>query len=83
MAATSSRTHFLDSNGDLDSALLQIPAPQPTTKLELVAELDAAVTAMRKVPWTTLEELKGNPDVVARLDDAEDLLRSLRRALTS
>lgn len=27
--------------------------------------------------------LKGNPDVLARLDDAETLLRNLRRALTS
>lgn len=35
----------------------------------------------RKVPWTKLEELKGNPDVLARLDDAESLLRNLYRVL--
>lgn len=77
------KAHFLDEDGDLDAALLQVPTPEPKIKPELVAELDAAVSAMRKVPWTTLEELKGNPDVLARLDDAETLLRNLRRVLSS
>lgn len=77
------KAHFLSEDGDLDSALLQIPAPEHTTKPELVAGLDAAMAAMRQVPWTTLEELKGNQDVLARIDDAEALLRNLRKALDS
>ena len=77
------RAHFLDDDGDLDSAMLRVRAPEPEPQAELVTELDAAVAAMRKVPWTTLEELKGNPDVLARLDDAEALLRNLRRVLRS
>lgn len=77
------RAHFLDGDGDLDSAMLRVRVPEPEPQAELVTELDAAVAAMRKVPWTTLEELKGNPDVLARLDDAEALLRNLRRVLRS
>lgn len=77
------KAHFLDEDGDLDAALLQVPAPEPRPKPELVSELDAAVSALRKVPWTTLEELKGNAEVLARLDDAESLLKNLRRVLSS
>lgn len=63
--------------------MLHIPAAEVKPKAELVAELDAAMDAMKRVPWTTLEELKGNPDVIKRIDDAEALLKTLRKALSS
>lgn len=75
--------HFLTDDGDVDSAMLHIPAAEVKPKAELVAELDAAMDAMKRVPWTTLEELKGNPDVIKRIDDAEALLKTLRKALSS
>lgn len=75
--------HFLSDEGDIDSAILRIPATEKSLRPELVAELDAAMNAMRRVPWTTLEELKGNPDVMKRIDDAEVLLKTLRKALSS
>jgi ParB family transcriptional regulator, chromosome partitioning protein len=36
---------------------------------------------MKNVPWTVLQELKGDPNVLKRIDDAEALLQSLRKAL--
>jgi ParB family transcriptional regulator, chromosome partitioning protein len=77
------KAYFLEDDGDLDAAALQVQASTPRTKLELVAELDSAVDAMRKVPWTTLEELKGNAEVLNRLDDAEAMIKNLRRVLSS
>jgi ParB family chromosome partitioning protein len=44
--------------------------------------LGAAVEAMKGVPWTKLQELKGDEMVLKKLDEAEALLRSLRKALT-
>ena len=38
---------------------------------------------MKSVPWTTLQELKGDEVVLKKLDEAENLLRSLRKTLTS
>jgi ParB family chromosome partitioning protein len=38
---------------------------------------------MKSVPWTALQEMKGNADVLRELDDAEKLLQSLRKALTT
>jgi ParB family chromosome partitioning protein len=76
------KAHFLSDEGDIDSAMLRIPPPEKGTKTELVAELDAAMDAMRRLPWTTLEELKGNSDVLTRIDETEELLKTLRRALS-
>jgi len=77
------KSHFLSDDGDIESAILRIAVPDKRPSGELVVELDAAMEAMRRVPWTTLEELKGNAEVVQRIDDAAELLRTLRKALTS
>jgi ParB family chromosome partitioning protein len=34
------------------------------------------------VPWTTLQELKGDRELLAKIEDAEKLLRTLRSALS-
>lgn len=76
------RAHFLSSEGDLDSASLRLGPAEAKPKGGLAGELDAAVEAMRSVPWTALQELKGDPEILKRIDDAQALLRSLRGALT-
>ena len=54
---------------------------QPDRELTLIEA--EAVEAMKRVPWTTLAELKGDPDILKRIDDAEALLKSLRKTLSS
>jgi len=75
------KAHFLDDEGDIDSALLRV-APQARSTNSLVNELDVAIEAIRRTPWTVLEELKGDAQVIRRIDDAEALLKTLRRTLT-
>ena len=76
------RANFLNEDGDLETATLRL-SPQPSkAKAGLASDLEAAVEAMRKVPWTDLQELKGNRDILKRIEDAENLLKSLRSALT-
>ena len=77
------KDHFLRPKGDIESALLRV-APSATTKPDgLVGELAAIVTAMRSVPWTVLEELKGDGDILKKLDEAEATLKSLRTTLSN
>ena len=75
------KAHFLSDQGDLESAALRL-APSEK-KSGLVTELDAAIDAMKHVPWTALEGLKGRSDVLSRIEEAEVLLKNLRRALSS
>lgn len=77
------RAHFLDDAGDLDSASLRLgPAPEPKSRAGLAGDLEAAVEAMRKVPWTELQTLKGDTQLLGRIEEAEDLLKSLRSMLS-
>lgn len=76
------REHFLSDDGDLESAMLRL-APAKKAKRGLADELDSAVEAMKRVPWTTLAELKGDPDILKKIDNAEELLKSLRKTLSS
>jgi ParB family chromosome partitioning protein len=77
------RQHFLSEEGDLESAMLRLAPAAKKTKGGLAGELDAAVEAMKRVPWTALEELKGDPDILKKIEDAEALLKSLRKSLSS
>ncbi len=76
------RAQFLSDAGDLESAMLRVPAPEKKSKSGLPGDLEAAVEAMKNVPWTALQELKGDPDILKKIADAEELLSSLRKALS-
>jgi ParB family chromosome partitioning protein len=75
------RAQFLSDQGDIDSAMLRV-GPAKKRKSGLSGELDVAVEAMKSVPWTALQELKGDTEVLKKIDEAEALLRSLRKALS-
>jgi ParB family chromosome partitioning protein len=75
------RAHFLSDSGDIDSAQLRIRPVGKEIDDQPLSELGAALEAMKGVPWTTLQGLKGDPAVLKKLDEAESLLKSLRKAL--
>jgi ParB family transcriptional regulator, chromosome partitioning protein len=77
------RAHFLTDEGDLDSAMLRLGPSEKKSKGGLSGDLDAAVEAMKRVPWTALEELKGDQEILNKIADAEALLASLRKAISS
>lgn len=78
------KAHFIKDEGDLESASLRVaPIEKKRTRSGLVSELDAVVTAVRSVPWTELEKLKGNSDVLKTIDEAKALLDNLRKTLSS
>ncbi|MCC6983077.1 MAG: ParB N-terminal domain-containing protein [Bauldia sp.] len=77
------REHFLSGTGDLDSAMLRVGSAAKKKATGLAGEIDAAVEAMKRVPWTTLAELKGDSDLLRKIDDAEALLKSLRKTLST
>jgi ParB family transcriptional regulator, chromosome partitioning protein len=76
------RAQFLSDPGDIESALLRVSSVTKPSKAGLPGELESAVEAMKNVPWTVLQELKGDPDILKKIDDAERLLKSLKNALS-
>jgi ParB family chromosome partitioning protein len=77
------RAHFLSDTGDLESAQLRIRSAEKKGNNGLLTDLETALESMKNVPWTKLQDLKGDSAVLKKLEDAENLLKSLRRALTS
>ena len=76
------RSQFLSDQGDIESAVLRVAPAAKQSKTGLPDQLDSAVAAMRNVPWTVLQELKGDPNILKKIEDAEALLKSLRKALS-
>ena len=76
------RAHFMSEAGDLDSAQLQIRSVEKKPEEQPLNELRAAIDAMKSVPWTTLQELRGDETTLRKIEEAEALLKSLRKALT-
>jgi ParB family chromosome partitioning protein len=75
------RDHFLKNEGDIESAMLRV-SPSARKPKGLAAEIDNAIDSMKSVPWTTLEELKGDRELLKKINDAEALLKSLRKTLS-
>jgi ParB family chromosome partitioning protein len=49
----------------------------------LAGDHDTAIESMKKLPWTALTDLKGDPEILKKIEDAETLLKNLRKSLSS
>lgn len=76
------RAHFLSESGDLDSAELQLRPVEKKYGAGPLTELESALEAMKSLPWTVLQDLKGNANVLKTIEEAEKMLQSLRQTLT-
>ena len=76
------REHFLSKEGDLDSAMLRVAPPEAKDDKGLGSDLRTAIESMKRVPWTALAELEGDPEILKTIDEAEALLVSLRKTLS-
>ena len=75
------RAHFLSESGDLESAQLRV-RPSEKKRSGPLTDLETAVEAMKNVPWTALQDLRGDAKVLKTIEEAEQLLKSLRKTLT-
>jgi ParB family transcriptional regulator, chromosome partitioning protein len=75
------KAQFLSDQGDIESAMLRTSAIKKPSKRGFPGELELAVEAMKSVPWTALQELKGDTAIMKQIDEAQALLQSLRKAL--
>ncbi len=74
------KAHFLDPAGDIDSALLRIAAPGPTDS-SLRSQLERTTDAVRQMPWTEVQNLRGDEALLKAIDETTNLLAELRKSL--
>jgi hypothetical protein len=75
------KKEFLSPTGSVDSAVLKIPARSTKRPHGLAGDLDELTQAIRRYPWTEITPMKGDPEVLKKLGEAEKLLKDLRKAL--
>jgi ParB family chromosome partitioning protein len=76
------KSHFLSEQGDIESAMLRLSAAKKSSQAAAPSDLSALIEAMKSIPWTTLQQLKGDVTLLKKIEEAELTLQSLRKALT-
>lgn len=77
-----SKSHFLSPEGDIDSAMLHLSPEDAKAGSGLATDIQALTNRMKKYPWTSLSELKGDAETLRRIEEAESILRALKEALS-
>ncbi len=76
------REEFLGEGGTIESAVQKL-GPGPGRRSQgLLGDIEALNEAIRRYPWTTLAALKGDSQVVRKLEETEKLLKDLKKALS-
>jgi ParB family transcriptional regulator, chromosome partitioning protein len=77
------KAHFLTRDGDIESAMLRVGGSTQGRGTGLSGDLTTVVESMKRVPWTALAEMKNDPDILQKIDEASALLKTLRQSITS
>ena len=73
---------FVVNAGTIESAFRKV-APDASRKGHgLLGDITQLNEVLSRYPWTSLSEFRGNPQVLQKLDEAEKLLRDLKKALS-
>lgn len=73
---------FLSPGGTIETALKTI-GPSPTKKTHgLIGDIDQLSESLQRYPWTTLISMKGDQQVLRKLEETENLIRELKKALS-
>jgi ParB family chromosome partitioning protein len=76
------RENFVSADGSIESALRKL-GPVPTKRDPgLAGDIEQLSESLQKYPWTTLVALKGDKELLHKLDEAEKLIKELRKTLS-
>lgn len=76
------KDNFLSAGGSIDSALKTLTPPPSKKAHGLLGDIEQLSESLQRYPWTTLAAMKGDPQVIRKLEDTEKLIKELKKALT-
>jgi ParB family transcriptional regulator, chromosome partitioning protein len=72
---------FMTADGSVETSLKTL-APAPSKKAHsLPGDIEQLSESLRRYPWTTLAAMKGDQQVLRKLEETEKLIKELRKAL--
>jgi ParB family chromosome partitioning protein len=76
------RDEFLTPQGSIRSALEKLGAPPASRRKGLAGDIVGLIDSIKRHPWTELVSAKGDEEVLRSIDEAERLLRDLKKTLS-
>jgi ParB family chromosome partitioning protein len=76
------RDNFLSSGGSIDTALKTLSPPPSKKAHGLLGDIEQLSESLQRYPWTTLAAMKGDAQVIRKLEETEKLIKDLKKALT-
>ena len=74
---------FMRPQSTISDALEKIGVAKKPRKGGLAGDLGAIIDSIRKHPWTEVSSLRGDEETMRTINEAEKLLKELRKSLTS
>ncbi len=78
---TPARDEFLSEDGTIGSAARKIAPGEKVRTAGLPGDIEALVESIKRYPWTSLSSMKGDQEMLTRIDEAQKLLKELRKVL--
>ena len=75
------KEEFLSEHGGIQTALEKLPLDAHKKRQGLSEEVAALVDTIKRHPWTALDRLRDDPDLLRNLDEAGKVLEALKRQL--
>ena len=73
---------FLGPEGTIEDAMRTI-SPTPSKRGQgLLGDIEQLTETLQRYPWTTLTALKGDQQVIRKLEETEKLIKELKRSLS-
>jgi ParB family transcriptional regulator, chromosome partitioning protein len=76
------KDEFVTKAGTIDSAFRKVAPTTDRKGQGLLGDIEQLTEVLSRYPWTSLSELKGDVQVLRKLDDVEKLLHDLKKALS-
>jgi ParB family transcriptional regulator, chromosome partitioning protein len=76
------REEFLSAKGSIESSVKKL-GPVPKRKPQgLLGEIEEISQALQRHPWTSIARLRGDAQAIKKIEEAEKLLRDLKKTLS-
>ena len=76
-----SKDNFLSDQGTIDSASQKLSKPIGKHEKGLAGDLGELIDSIKSYPWTVLSGLKNDPALIHKLEEAEKVLKDLKKTL--
>jgi ParB family chromosome partitioning protein len=76
------KENFLSAEGSIESALKTLSPPPSKKAHGLLGDIEQLSESLQRYPWTTLAAMKGDPQVIRKLEETEKVIKELKKALS-